>query len=101
MGHKALQRRGGGANIRALTVTVGQSAVWRPVCVRTSRESRPPTRLDRPNVVHSRMNWYAATELRLSGDSASLPDNARPMLLRNGILVVGPAATWFAQAAAT
>jgi|PersoiStandDraft_1058852.scaffolds.fasta_scaffold05818_2 hypothetical protein len=47
------------------------------------------------------MNWYAATELRLSGDSASLPDNARPMLLRNGILVVGPAATWFAQAAAT
>jgi len=27
MGHKALQRRGGGANIRTLTVTVGQSAL--------------------------------------------------------------------------
>lgn len=39
------------------------------------------------------------TELRLSGDTAGLPDDVTPILLRDGVLLVGQNATWFGQAA--
>jgi hypothetical protein len=39
------------------------------------------------------------TELHLSGDTSGFSDNVTPVLLRNGILFLGPQGTWFGAAA--